>query len=408
MTRTPGRNAILFIFLTVLIEMIGFGIIIPVMPKLLTSITGDSLSDAARDGGYLTVAFAVMQFAFAPIMGGLSDRFGRRPVLLFSLAGYSIDFLIMAVAPSYVWLFLGRMVSGVFAATHSTASAYIADVSPPEKRAGNFGLLGAAFGLGFIIGPAIGGFLGEIGPRAPFFAASALAAVNTVYGFFVLPETLAPENRRPFDIRRANPLGSLLEIRVRPTVLYLLGALFLMQLAQAVYPATWSYYSIARHGWSEAQIGISLAYVGLMSAFVQGVLAPRVIPAIGEARAAGFSLAVIVLAFLGYGFATEGWMVYVLITFGALAGFGMPAIQGIMSNATPANAQGELQGAASSVMSISLIAGPLAMTQTFAAFTGPEAPVYFPGAAFLLASALAATAVVPISLALQRRPAAVT
>lgn len=390
--RKPGKRAFAFIFLTVFIDMIGLAIIIPVMPQLIMELTGEPLAQAARYGGMLLLIYAAMQFFMSPVIGNLSDRFGRRPVLLLSLLGYSIDYTIMGLAPALSWLFIGRMFSGAFAATYATANAYVADISTPENRAGNFGILGAAFGLGFIIGPVIGGFLGEISPRAPFFAAAALAFLNFLYGFFVLPETLPKEKRRKFQWRRANPLGSLLQMRVHPIVIGILGALFLVQLAHMSLPAVWSYFSIEKFGWSERDIGFSLAYVGLTSALVQAGLTRKVVPLIGEVRAASLGIFAMALTLLAYAFAQAGWQVYVALTIGAISGFIMPSFMAVMSKCLPENEQGELQGAIASVQAIVMIITPLGMTQIFAYFTEADTPLYFPGAPFFLGAILAALA----------------
>ncbi|GAB4538801.1 MAG: tetracycline resistance MFS efflux pump [Parvularculaceae bacterium] len=395
--RKPGKRALAFIFLTVFIDMIGLAIIIPVMPQLIMELTGEPLAQAARYGGLLLLIYATMQFFMSPVIGNLSDRYGRRPVLLLSLLGYAIDYSIMGLAPALSWLFIGRMFSGAFAATYATANAYVADVSTPETRAGNFGIMGAAFGLGFIIGPVIGGFLGEISPRAPFFAASGLAFLNFLYGFFVLPETLPKEKRRKFEWRRANPLGSLLQMRVHPVVIGILGALFLVQLAHMSLPAVWSYFSIEKFGWSERDIGFSLAFVGLTSAIVQAGLTRKVVPRIGEVRAASLGIGAMALSLLAYAFAQAGWQVYAALAFGSIAGFIMPSFMAVMSKRLPENEQGELQGAIASIQAMVMIITPLGMTQIFAFFTESGTSLYFPGAPFFLGAILAALAL-PIFL----------
>lgn len=417
MARTPGRYALLFIFITVLLNMIGFGVIMPVMPALIMEVTGENLSHAAKWGGYLTVVYAVMQFVMMPIVGGLSDRFGRRPVLLSSLAAYSFDFFIMAIAPTIGVIVVARVLAGAFAATFSTANAYIADISPPEKRAANFGLIGAAFGLGFIIGPAIGGFLGEhYGPRAPFYFVAATGAINLVFGFFVLPETLKPENKRRFDWKRANAFGNFKQFAQYPIMLPIAGVLFLSQLAHWTFPSVWSYYAIEKFQWTEAMIGASLMFVGLMAAIVQGGVTRIVVPKIGERAAALFAMSVTAISYCAFAFASHGWMIYALIAFSSLGGLAQPALQGIMSRTMPANAQGELQGAIAAVMSMSMVIGPFFMTQTFSAFSAPGepfslfnmtllpegAPFYFPGAPFILALVLEIFAIAVLFLAFRQ------
>jgi DHA1 family tetracycline resistance protein-like MFS transporter len=386
----PGssRRALTFIFITVLIDMIGFGIIIPVMPELIMELTGEGLSRAARYGGWLLFLYALMQFFFAPIIGNLSDRFGRRPVLIFSLVAFGFDYLLMGLAPTIAWLFAGRFVAGIAGATHSTANAYIADVSPPERRAQNFGLMGAAFGLGFILGPVLGGLLGEYGPRVPFFAASGLALCNAVYGFLILPETLPAEERRRFDLRRANPVGALAQMRRYPVIVGLFGAFVLYMIAHDANPATWTYYTMLKFDWTEREVGYSMGFVGLGVALVQGFLIRAAIPRMGELRAVYLGFALMSLSFVGFAFASAGWMMYAFIVPFSLGGLATPALRGIMSNRVPANAQGELQGALASVMSLTAIVAPLFMTQLFGYFTSDAAPLYFPGAPFLTAGVL--------------------
>lgn len=389
-SRTPGKHALLFIFLTLLIDVTGLGIIIPVLPRLIQELTGRTVDDAAVIGGLIIMTYALMQFVAAPVVGAASDRFGRRPVLLLSLLGFSIDYMIMGLATSIVWLFIGRALSGVFGATYTTAGAYIADVSPPEKRAQNFGLIGAAFGIGFIVGPAIGGALGHFDPRLPFFTASALAMGNLVYGWIVLPETLKPENRRPFDPRRANPFGALMQIRLYPAVLGLLGAAFLFQLAHQAYPSIWAYYGQERYGWTALEVGLSLGAVGVMAALVQGGLTRVVMPKIGAERALYIGLALVIVSFVGFAFATRSWMVYAWIPISGLGGLAGPAMQGLMSNRVPDNAQGELQGASASLVSLTTIISPPLLTRLFAHFSGDDAPLYLPGAPYLAGAALTA------------------
>jgi DHA1 family tetracycline resistance protein-like MFS transporter len=383
-----SRKALAFIFITVLLDMIGFGIVIPVLPELIRELTGEGLAAAAVYGGWLLFVYGAMQFLFAPIIGNLSDRFGRRPILLFSLSMFSLDYLLMGFAPTLAWLFIGRMLAGIAGATGATASAYVADVSPPEERAANFGLIGAAFGLGFIIGPVLGGLLGEYGPRVPFFGAALLAALNVLYGLLVLPETLPRHARRQFDLRRASPLGALLQMRRYPVVAGLFAALVFYQLAHDASPSTWSYYTMLKFDWSERDVGYSLGFVGVMFAVVQGGLIRYVIPWMGEERASYFGLSMMIVGFLGIAFSTESWMMYLFIVPFTLGGIATAAARGIMSNAVPANAQGELQGATTSLMSLTAIVAPLLMTQLFGYFSSETAPIYFPGAPFLAAALL--------------------
>jgi MFS transporter, DHA1 family, tetracycline resistance protein len=390
MPRTPaGRSAVLFIFITVLVDSIGLGIILPVLPELIMQLTGEGISRASIYGGWLWFIYALMQFFCAPILGNLGDRFGRRPVILFSLLALGIDYLIMGFAPRLAWLFVGRTVAGMAGASYTPAYAYLADVSPPDKRAQNFGLVGAAFGTGFILGPAIGGLLGALGPRAPFFAAAGCALLNFAFGWFVLPESLPLESRRPFDIRRANPLGTLLQIRRRPGVMGLAAAVFLWQLGHQSLPSTWSYYTMFKFHWSEAQVGGSLAFIGIVMAIGTGGLTRVLVPHLGESRAALTGLVMGILGFVGYAFATQGWMMYTLMPTWLLASLVYPSMQAIMSRRIPADAQGELQGGIACIYSISCIAGPPLMTQLFGRFSEGNAPIQFPGAAFLCSAFLA-------------------
>ena len=384
------RHALAFLCLTVLIDTIGFGIIIPVLPTLLMNIGHVDVAGATRIGGWLLVVYATLQFVCGPIFGNLSDRFGRRPVLLLSLVAFGVDYLLMAWAPSLAWLFLGRAIAGVAGAVYSPAGAYIADISPPEKRAANFGMLGAMFGIGFIVGPMLGGFIAHFGDRAPFVAAGVLALINAAYGYFVLPESLPKENRRPFELARANPFGTLTAFQHYPQVLALAGVNFIWQLAHQVYPATWSFFAKARFDWSPAAIGWSLAFVGATMALVQFFVTGPVVKKLGESRAALIGIVSGVLGFAINAIATQGWMVYVAMTVGALQGLVYPSMQGLLSRQVPANAQGELQGGLASLSSLSSIIGPFVMTQALAHYSDLRAPVYFPGAAFALAAALGA------------------
>lgn len=382
------KAALSFIFITLLIDVTGVGIIIPVLPKLIGELIHGDLSDASTYGGWLLFAYAIMQFLFAPILGGLSDRYGRRPVLLASLFGFGVDYLFLAYAPTIGWLFVGRMIAGVMGASFTTASAYIADVSPPEKRAQNFGLIGAAFGIGFIIGPVLGGLLGQYGSRVPFLAAAGLSFVNFLYGYFILPESLAPENRRTFEWKRANPAGSLRQLKKYPVMAGLIGSFMLLYIAGHAPQSTWSYFTMERFHWDEAQVGYSLGAVGLLVGLVQGGLTRITIPKLGQKKSVYVGLSLYVIGLALFAFATQGWMMYAFLVPYALGGISGPSLQGIISQQAPDNEQGELQGALTSLISLTSIIGPPLMTNLFAYFTSQKAPVYFPGAPFLMGSIL--------------------
>jgi DHA1 family tetracycline resistance protein-like MFS transporter len=383
------KHALAFIAVTLLLDTIGFGLIMPVYPRLLVELTGESLSRAAVYGGWLGFVFAAMQFAFAPILGNLSDRYGRRRVILFAVGALGIDYIIMGFAPTLAWLFVGRAIAGAAGASFTPAYAYVADITPPEKRAQNFGVVSAAFGIGFIIGPAIGGLLGTLGPRAPFFAAAALSLINFCYGFFVLPESLPPERRRAFEWRRANPLGTLTQMKKHPVVLGLLGALFLWGLGNQVMPSTWAFYTKFRFGWSEAMIGASFAVVGVVMASSQLIVMRLLVPRLGERRVALIGIASGMVGYAGFGLATAGWMMFALLVTWFVAATVMPTTNALMSRRVSPDAQGELQGAVAGLFSLSAIIGPPIMTHLFARFTAPESSVHVPGAAFLAAAVLA-------------------
>ena len=380
--------AIGFIFVTLLIDTIGFGVIIPVLPSLLKELTGGTTGEVARYGGWLLFAFAIAQFVCAPILGGLSDRYGRRPILLGSLFGFGIDYIFLAFAPTIGWLFVGRIFAGVMGASFSTAGAYIADISTPEKRAQNFGMIGAAFGLGFIIGPAIGGLLGSFGSRIPFLVAAGLSLLNCLYGYFILPESLKSENRRNFEWKRANPVSSLLNLGRYPVILGLVASLVLVYIAAHAIQSNWSFYTIEKFEWNSTMIGLSLAAVGLMISIVQGGLIRIIIPKIGQKRSLYLGLALYVVGFVLFAFASQGWMMFAFLIPYCLGGIAGPALQGIISSQVPANEQGELQGALTSLMSATSIVGPLIMSQLFAYFTAKGAPIYFPGAPMLMGAVL--------------------
>ena len=379
-----AKRGLALVFVTLLLDIIGFGIIMPVLPAFLQELTGVGVGEAAIEGGWLFFAYAAMQFLFAPLMGNLSDRFGRRPILLASVLTFSIDNAICALAWSYPMLFVGRVLAGISGASYSTASAFIADVSTDENRAKNFGLLGIAFGIGFVIGPVLGGLLGTFGPRVPFYFAAGLAFLNFVVGYFLLPETLEKHHRRAFDWRRANPLGSLRQMRNYPGIGSILAVFFLMTLGHMMYPAVWSFVSSYRYGWSEQQIGFSLGAFGLCGAIVMAVVLPRVIPRIGEWRTAAIGLTFTAASAFGYAFAWQGWMIYAVIVAGCLEALADPPLRSLAAAKVPPSAQGELQGAMTSIFSLTSIITPLLYTAIFSWFTGPSAPVVFGGAPYLL------------------------
>jgi MFS transporter, DHA1 family, tetracycline resistance protein len=403
--RNASNGAFLFLFIAVLVDSIGFGIILPVLPQLIMQLTGVGIDRAAGYGGWLAFVYALMQFFCAPVLGNLSDHFGRRPVLLFALFALGCDYLIMGFAPVLAWLFVGRAVAGVAGASFTPAYAYVADITAPSQRAQKFGLMGAAFGIGFIVGPAIGGLLGSFGARAPFFAAGCIALANTTFGYFALPESLPPASRRAFHWARANPLGTLAQMRRYPTVLLMLGAVFLWQLGHQVLPSTWAFFTISKFHWSSAEVGWSLAWVGTVMAVAQGVLTGVLIPWIGgERRAAVAGMLAAIVAYLGYAFATQGWMMYVVSLTTFIFALTYPSMNALASQLIPGDAQGELQGAIACLYSLSAILGPPLMTQVFGYFSGPRAPVHFPGAAFLTAAMLTAACALLFVKALRRHP----
>jgi DHA1 family tetracycline resistance protein-like MFS transporter len=405
---SPKRPAALaFIFVTILLDVIGLGIILPVMPKLIEQLTGEGVSQAARYGGYLTFAYAAAQFFFAPVVGGLSDRYGRRPVLLASLLGLGCDYIFLALAPTLAWLFVGRVVAGITGASFTTATAYIADVSTPEKRAQNFGLVGAAFGVGFIIGPTLGGLLGEYGARVPFVVAAVLSLLNFLYGLFLVPESLPASQRRPFEWGRANAVASLLRLRKYPQILGLVVALVLLYLAGSATQSVWTFYTILKFKWTEKLIGYSLAAVGVGALVVQGGLVRVLLPKLGTARAIGIGMLCYLAGFILFAFASQGWMMFAITAVYSLGGLAGPAMQGSISGQVPASEQGELQGALTSLVSATGVVGPLIMTSLFAWFTRPAAPLYFPGMPFLAGAVLTLLALLVAAGPLRRLPAAV-
>ena len=387
-----SRYALAFIFITMFVDTVGLGVIIPVAPRIIAQLTGHGMSVAARYGGWLMFAYAMMQFLFAPLVGNLSDRFGRRPVLIAALCALGIDYLITGLAPTIFWLFIGRTLSGMAGAAYTSANAYIADVSPPEKRAANFGLVGAAFGLGFIVGPALGGLLGAFGPRAPFFVSAGLALANALFGLFVLKESLDPAHRRKFELWRANPAGALKSLRRFPALAGLFAVVVLMRLAHDANPAVFTYYTMLKFRWSMQMVGWSLMAVGVLIMLVYGFLTRIAIPRIGETRAVIFGLLFGATGFAGYAFSTQGWMMFAWMVPFSLMGLAQPALTAIMSKTVPPNEQGELQGALASMGSLTSIAAPPLLTNLFGYFTSASAPVYFPGSAFFAASLFLAAA----------------
>ncbi|UAK26424.1 TCR/Tet family MFS transporter [Sphingomonas nostoxanthinifaciens] len=389
--------------LAVLVDAIGFGIVMPVLPGLVMQLGHVGLSQATRIGGWFGMVYAAVQFLCGPLMGNLGDRFGRRPVLLGALGGFAIDYALMGFAPSLGWLFVGRALAGLFGASYGPAGAAMADLSTPDDRARHFGLIGAAFGIGFVVGPAIGGLLGELGPRAPFYAAAVLGAANFVFGLAVFPETLDPAHRRPFSLRRANPLGALLSLRRVAGVLPIAFVSFWWALATMVYPAVWAFYAIAAFDWSPGMVGLSLALVGGLMAACQMLIVGRVVARVGERGAALIGMAAATIGFVVFGFLHIGWLVFPILCITALQSLVMPSMSAIMSRRVPPNAQGELQGFSGSIAAIAAVIAPMLYNNLLAAFTGPRAHPPFPGAPFLLAAACALLAIATLAL-LRRAP----
>ncbi len=384
-----GKAAMGFIFITMVIDVTGMGLIYPVLPSLLEEVSHGELSDAARINGWLTLAYAVPQFIFAPLIGNLSDRFGRRPVLLASMAGFAIDYVFLSWAPTLLWLFVGRIIAGLTGASFSTATAYIADISTTETRAKNFGMIGAAFGLGFIIGPALGGLLGEFGTRVPFIAAAVLTGLNFLFGYFVLPESLPAERRRSFDWKRANPVGAFMLLKRYPAIWGLASALVLVYIAGYSVQSTWNFFTIEKFRWTKGMIGVSLAIVGLLVGAVQGGLVRVINPKIGNERSIYLGLFLYSIGLFLFSFASEGWMMFVFLIPYCLGGIAGPSLQAIISGHVSPKEQGELQGTMTSLMSVTMIIGPLLMSYVFSHFTKKDgSAMYFPGAAFFLGAIL--------------------
>jgi DHA1 family tetracycline resistance protein-like MFS transporter len=397
------QAAIGFIFVTLLIDTMGFGLIIPVMPDLIRQLKGVSVNEASRYGAWLLTVYALTSFVFAPVVGNLSDKFGRRPVLLCSLFGFGIDYCFLAFAPSYSWLFVGRVIAGMTGASFTTATAYIADISNAENRAKNFGMVGAAFGVGFIIGPALGGLLSGWGLRAPFYAAAILCLFNCLYGFFLLPESLPKENRRAFDWKRANPFGSLRFLTKHPEIGGLAISFFLIYMAAQSIQGNWSFFTMYRFNWSKKMVGISLAVVGVLIALVQAVLTRVINPKIGNEKSIYLGLSLYTLGLVLFAFANQSWMMFAFLVPYCLGGIAGPSLQAAVSGKVPSNEQGELQGALTSLMALTTILGPLIMNNLFAYFT-TSAPIHFPGVSFLLgAMFMLASVIIARSVLVQRR-----
>ncbi len=385
----PARApAIGFIFVTLTLAMTGFGLLIPVLPKLTVELNGGDLTEGSHAYGWLVSCYALMQFVGSPILGSLSDRFGRRRIILIATAGSAIDYVIMANAPTLTWLFLARIIAGFTAGVLATANAYIADVTPPEKRAGAFGLLGGAFGIGFVIGPVLGGLLGQIDLRLPFWVAAGFSTANWLFGYFVLPESLAPEHRRPFSWRRANPVGAFAALKRLPSVLGLAESYFILMFAQNMLFSTWALYTDHRYGWTPLWIGLSLMVSGLLSGFVQAVLVRRIVPALGETRAVVLGMSISCAGQLAYGLAPHGWMIFAIIGVTSFAGISGPALQSYVTRHVPPTEQGAVQGVFAGLMSLAGIFAPMLATWSFGWAIAPDSAVYLPGIAFFEAALL--------------------
>ena len=397
-----NKTALFFIFITILVDVIGIGIILPIIPDLIMELTGEGNHMAIIYGMWLTTAFAGMQFLFSPVLGEISDKFGRRPILLIALLGLSIDYLIHAWAPSIVWLFLGRFLAGITGASFTVASAYIADVSTKENKAKNFGLIGAAFGIGFIIGPGIGGFFGEIDIRLPFYIAAGLTFANFLFGYFFVPESLTMENRRQINFSKMIPGVSLFALRNYKGILLLISAFFLANLAGQALPSTWSYYGIERYDWNPRQIGLSLMVVGLLVAVVQGFLVGKLVTKFGKRKVIIYGFLLWTVGMFLFSFAHEPWMLYAFLIPYALGGIAGPTVQGVISNQVSEKEQGILQGSITGLVSITAILGQFIFAPVFYYFIRPETSIYFPGAPYALAAVLLLIAFILATTAIKR------
>lgn len=390
---TRYKASLGFIFVTILVDVIGIGIIIPVLPSLIETLSGEGLSEASRIGGWLMFSYAAMQFIFAPVLGELSDRFGRRPIILIALLGLGIDYVFHAFAPTIGWLFVGRILAGITGASFTVATAYIADISTPEKKAQNFGLIGAAFGLGFIVGPVIGGIASKWGVQMPFFIAAGLSLANFLYGLIILPESHKLENRRAFDWKRVRPFGSLLHLRKYPVVISFLVPFFFIYIAGHSVQSTWTFFTMFRFDWDETTVGYSLAVVGILVAAVQGGLIRIIVKKLGEMKTVLIGMSLWTLGLILFAFAFKGWMMFAFLLPYCLGGIAGPTLQGIISNQVGPKEQGELQGALTSLISLTSIIGPPLMTYVFYTFTRDESDITFAGAPFMLGAILMAVSI---------------
>jgi MFS transporter, DHA1 family, tetracycline resistance protein len=388
MNNSKKSAAIGFIFITMLLDITGWGIIIPVMPKLIAEISGQNIAYASKISGWMGFAYAFTQFIFAPMIGNLSDRYGRRPVLLMSIAGFALDYILLALAPNLFWLFVGRILAGFTGASLSTATAYIADISTAENRAKNFGMVGAAFGMGFILGPMIGGLLGQYNPRWPFYAAAILCFLNAIYGYFWLPESLKPEHRRAFSWKNANPISAILSLKKYPKIMVLMLSFMLLHIASHAVHSNWNFYCAYRFAWDERMIGISLAFIGLLVALVQGLLVRKINPRLGDAKSIYIGFFCYALGMFLFTLATETWWMFLFLIPYCLGGICGPALQSVITTQVDATQQGQIQGVLTSLVSLAAIVGPPLMTNVFYQFTKTDAPILFPGMPFALASAM--------------------
>lgn len=403
MKTSQKKAAIGFIFITMLIDITGWGIIIPVVPDLIKELIHADIGEAAKYGGWLGFAYAFTQFIFSPVVGNLSDKYGRRPIILISLFGFTIDYIFLALSPNIYWLFIGRIIAGVTGASITTASAYIADISTNEDRAKNFGLIGAAFGVGFIIGPVIGGLLGHYGPRVPFYAAAVLCLINFLYGYFILPESLDQDHRRPFNWKRANPIGSLKFLGKHPEISTMVISLILIYIAGHAVQSNWNYFTMYLFNWDVKMVGISLGIIGFLVGLVQGLLIRWINPKIGNERSIYYGLLLYAIGMLLFAFATESWMMFIFLIPYCLGGICGPALQSVITQNIPSNQQGELQGALTSLISATSIVGPPLMTNLFYYFTHKSAPFQFPGAPFFLGFILMLTSAFFVYFAFQKK-----